>query len=285
MPLFARGRVFGSLLFVATTDSDRHYRDHDVKIAREVARRAALAVDHAILYQTAERARRMREQVLAMVSHDLKNPLNTVMLAADFMINELVPADEEHRVQRSQLQAINRATHRMHRLIRDLLDASAAEAGHLTVVPAPHETYAILEEVREALGPLAAAKEIDFRIDAPAQLPLLQVDRDRLLQVLVNLGGNAIKFTGACGQVRLRVRVRDDGMEFRVTDSGPGIAPHDLPHVFDLFWQAPETAKLGTGLGLPISKGIVEAHGGRIEARSVVGKGSSFRFTIPLERR
>jgi signal transduction histidine kinase len=225
----------------------------------------------------------MREQVLAMVSHDLMNPLNTVMLAADFMINELVPADEEHRVQRSQLQAINRATHRMHRLIRDLLDASAAEAGRLTVVPAPHETYAILEEVREALGPLAAAKEIDFRIDAPEQLPLLKVDRDRLLQVLVNLGGNAIKFTGACGQVRLRVRVRDDGMEFRVTDSGPGIAPTDLPHVFELFWQAPETAKLGTGLGLPISKGIIEAHGGRIDARSVIGKGSSFRFTIPLE--
>lgn len=282
MPLFARGRVFGSLIFIATRESGRHYRDRDVAIAREVARRAALAVDHAMLFKAAEHARRMREQVLAMVSHDLMNPLSTVMMAADFMLDELLPADDAHRLHRQQLHAIGRATQRMRRLIGDLLDASAADGGRLHVEPGPQPADRILEEAREALQPLAAAKDVVLMVQAHPNLPVVHADHDRLVQVLVNLGSNAIKFTGAGGCVVLRARVRRGALEFRVTDSGPGIAPSDLPHVFELFWQAPATARMGTGLGLAIAKGIVEAHGGRIEARSVLGKGSSFRFTVPL---
>ncbi|HEY0779516.1 MAG TPA: HAMP domain-containing sensor histidine kinase [Gemmatirosa sp.] len=283
-PMFARGQVFGALVLFATPASGRRYMVRDVRIAQETARRAALAVDHATLFRAAEHAARTREAVLAMVSHDLKNPLSTIMLAAGFLLEELVPADDAHVVQRHQLQAIARASDRMRRLVGDLLDASALDAGRLRLDVGPHVLSALLEDVREVLAPLATAKGIVLTIEGPADDPVLHADRDRILQVVANLGGNAIKFTPGGGRVAVSAVRTGDAVAFDIVDSGSGISADDLPCVFDRFWQARSTARLGSGLGLAIAKGIVEAHGGSIHAHSVVGEGSTFQFVLPLTR-
>lgn len=282
VPLLARGRVLGLLVFVATRDSGRRYADSDVMFATEIGRRAALAVDHAVLYRAAEEAGRDREKMVAVVSHDLKNPLSTIQMAVSFLLEDIVPDDEAHAMERRQLSAVKREAGRMHRLIHDLLDMNAIEAGKLHVHRSAQEIAPLVDEVVETLRPLAHAKQIEIALEAPPELPVVHADRDRLFQVFSNLGGNAIKFTPSGGRVVIRVRQGDDTVEFDVADTGPGIPPGDLSRVFDRYWQAKKTANLGSGLGLTIAKGIVEAHGGRIDVSSVQGEGTVFSFTIPL---
>lgn len=282
VPLSARGRVLGLLIFVATAESGRRYNDSDVMLANEVGHRAALAVDHAILYRAAEEAGRARESMVAVVSHDLKNPLSTIQMAASFLLEDLVPDDEAHALERRQLTSIHREAGRAYRLIRDLLDVNAIEAGTLHVVRSTQEIAPLVDEVVETLKPLAQAKQIELALEAASGLPVLHADRDRLFQVFSNLGGNAIKFTPEGGRVLIRARHEDDAVAFDVVDTGPGIPPADLSRVFDRYWQAKKTASLGSGLGLTIARGIVEAHGGRIDVSSVPGEGTVFSFTIPL---
>lgn len=282
VPLSARGRVLGLLIFVATAESGRRYSDSDVMFANEIGHRAALAVDHAILYRAADEAGRARESMVAVVSHDLKNPLSTIQMAASFLLEDVVPDDEAHALERRQLMSIHREAARAYRLIRDLLDVNAIEVGKLHLVRSTQEIAPLVGEVVETLKPLAQAKQIELVLEAPAELPVVHADRDRLFQVFSNLGGNAIKFTPERGRVMIRVREGDDAIAFEVADTGPGIPPADLPRVFDRYWQAKQTASLGSGLGLMIAKGIVEAHGGRIAVTSVPGEGTVFSFTIPL---
>ncbi|MGI8620021.1 MAG: GAF domain-containing sensor histidine kinase [Gemmatimonadaceae bacterium] len=282
VPLVSRGRVLGLLVFVATADSGRRYTDSDVMFATEIGRRAALAVDHAVLYRAAEEAGRDREKMVAVVSHDLKNPISTIQMAVSFLLEDIVPKDEAHTLERRQLEAVKREAARMYRLIHDLLDTNAIEAGKLHVHRSAQEIAPLVDEVLETLRPLAQAKQIELALETPPELPVVHADRDRLFQVFSNLGGNAIKFTPGGGRVLIRVRQGDDAVEFDVADTGPGIPPGDLPRVFDRYWQAKKTANLGSGLGLTIAKGIVEAHGGRIDVSSVQGEGTVFSFTIPL---
>lgn len=282
VPLLARGRVLGLLVFVATAESGRRYTDSDVMFAAEIGRRAALAVDHAVLYRAAEEAGREREAMVAIVSHDLKNPLSTIQMAVSFLLEDIVPDDEPHSMERRQLNAVRREAARMYRLIHDLLDMNAIDAGKLHVERTTQEVGPLVDEVVDTLRPLAQAKQIELGLEAPLELPPVLADRDRLFQVFSNLGGNAIKFTPDGGRVMIRVRRGDDAVAFDVVDSGPGIPPDDLSRVFDRYWQAKKTASLGSGLGLTIAKGIVEAHGGRIGVSSVPGEGSVFSFTIPL---
>jgi signal transduction histidine kinase len=282
IPLVARGHVLGLLIFVATAESGRRYTDNDVLFASEIGRRAALAVDHAMLYRAAEEAGRDREKMVAVVSHDLKNPLSTIQMAVSFLLEDIVPDDEAHAMERRQLNAVKREAGRMYRLIHDLLDANAIEAGKLHVRRSPQEITPLVDEVVETLRPLAAAKQIELALETAAGLPVLHADRDRLFQVFSNLGGNAIKFTPEGGRVLIRARHEHDAVAFDVVDTGPGIPLADLPRVFDRYWQAKQTASLGSGLGLTIAKGIVEAHGGRISVTSVPGEGTVFSFAIPL---
>jgi signal transduction histidine kinase len=282
VPLVARGHVLGLLIFVATAESGRRYTDSDVLFASEIGRRAAGAVDHAMLYRAAEEAGRDREKMVALVSHDLKNPLSTIQMAVSFLLEDIVPDDDAHALERRQLAAVKREAGRMYRLIHDLLDANAIEAGRLHVHRSPQEVSPLVDEVVETLRPLAAAKQIELALEAASGLPVLHADRDRLFQVFSNLGGNAIKFTPEGGRVLIRARQENDAVAFDVMDTGPGIPPADVPRVFDRYWQAKKTASLGSGLGLTIAKGIVEAHGGRIDVSSVPGEGTVFSFTIPL---
>jgi signal transduction histidine kinase len=172
----------------------------------------------------------------------------------------------------------------MNRLIHDLLDISALDAGRLELERQPLGVPALLQEALESMAELAQEKPATVERElAPADEALeVDGDRDRLLQVFSNLIGNAIKFGEPGGRVVVRAQRRPGAIEFSVADGGPGIAPEHLPHLFDRFWRVRGRQRDGTGLGLWIVKGLVEAHGGRVSVATELGKGSTFSFTLPL---
>lgn len=276
VPLTARGRVLGTISLVMS-DSGRHYHAADVEIARELGRRAGLAVDNARLYHEAQQAVRLREDVLAVVSHDLRNPLGAIDLSASLLLQR---ASEPH--QRKQIEIIRRSTTRMERLISDLLDMASIEAGKLVLQKALHEAAQLVSDVVELHAPLAAEKDVALvAMPPPADLKV-PCDRDRIGQVFANIVGNAIKFCRPGDTITLDTTVDPLAVHFEIRDTGPGISAEELPHIFKPYWSALRHAKRGTGLGLFISKGIVEAHGGSLEALSTPGKGATFVITLPL---
>jgi len=238
----------------------------------------------------AEAAVRARDEVLRVVAHDIGNSLSAVKIHA-LVLERTLPAGEAGSEARKRTGAIRDLTAQMDRLRQDLLDVAAIEAGRLSLEPAETEVEEVVAAALGALAELAGEKGISLSADVEEGLPLVWADRERVLQVLGNLGGNAVKFTPAGGTVTVSAAldpVDRDGSgggagEVRIacTDTGPGIAAGDLPHVFDRFWQARSTRRAGAGLGLAIARGIVEAHGGRIGAESTVGEGSTFAFTLP----
>jgi signal transduction histidine kinase len=227
------------------------------------------------------RAVHMRDEVLGVVSHDLRNPVHTVSLSAGFLLDTLGEGAQQAPV-RKQLGIILRAAQQMDRLIRDLLDVASIASGHLPVERAPHDAVALARVACETLQPLAEERNLRFELrTGTTPIPVL-ADSDRVQQVLSNLVGNAIKFTPAGGLITLRLEPGQGEACFSVADTGSGIAPDDLPHIFDQFWQANRAGRHGAGLGLAIASGIVEAHGGEIRVASEVGVGTTFTFTIPL---
>lgn len=228
--------------------------------------------------EEAERAARARDEVLAVVSHDLRNPLNLVMTNAELLLDT---ATERPQSERALIDMIRRAADQMHRLIRDLLQVAAIEAGSMTVEPASESAWSIVEEACSTLAHVARAKDITLSFGEPRHLPPVTADRDRILQVLGNLIGNALKFTPEGGRIDVAVAETPDALVFSVADSGSGIDPEDLPHIFDRFWQARHARAAGAGLGLAICRGIVQAHGGELWATSEPGNGSTFSFTLP----
>ena len=224
------------------------------------------------------------KEMVAVVSHDLKAPLSTIKLAVSYLADELIPDVEERRLERKNLQIIQRSVERMSRLIDDLLSVNAVSAGRFQIERARIPVATLLDDVLETLRPLAEAKQIELRTECDVTSPVF-VDRDRMLQVFTNIGTNAIKFTPAGGRVVIRARRARGIVRFEISDTGPGIAPAHLSRVFDRFWQAADTAGLGHGLGLAIAKAVVEAHGGHIGVASTLGVGSVFYFTIPTASR
>jgi signal transduction histidine kinase len=188
---------------------------------------------------------------------------------------------EPERRRQESVEAIHRSATRMKRLIEDLLDVTLIESGQFDLEWTRVPVRDLLEEAIEAQRPLATAATIDVGLDLDPGLQDIWADRHRLLQVLENLIGNAVKFTPGGGRISIRATSEERQTVFRVTDNGVGIAANDVPHVFDRFWQARKGARDGAGLGLPIARGIVEAHGGRIWVESTLGSGTSFFFTIP----
>ena len=221
----------------------------------------------------------LSSEVLSIVSHDLKSPLATISMAAALLDDSSRSADERAQM----LKMVKRATARMDRLIRDLLEVGRLEAGHtLPLAPRCADVAPTVREACDAHRALAAAAEVALACDAPDELPAVCVDCDRILQVLSNLIGNAVKFTPPRGRIAVAARRDGDEVVVSVSDSGPGLTAEEQARIFEPYWQAKRTASLGAGLGLKIAKGIVEAHGGRIWIESEPGKGTTFRFALPL---
>ncbi len=278
IPLVARGRTLGAFI-LAYTDSGRRYGPAELVLAEGLAARAALAIDNARLYRASQLATQARDEVLAIVSHDLRNPLNVISLAAGRLQRN---PTQEPEVWRKQLEAIQRSADRAVHLIQDLLDATKMEAGRFTVVQQPEDVERLVDEAVELHRPLADARSLRLERQVMEGLPHVMADRGRVLQVFSNLIGNALRFTPAGGSITLWAQREQGAVRFSVVDTGPGIPPEHLPHLFERFWQAKEGSREGAGLGLPIARGLVEAHGGHIEVSSTPGQGSTFSFTLPV---
>jgi two-component system, sensor histidine kinase and response regulator len=263
----------------ALQQSKRQLADaHDRELRREQEARAQAEQNvkrMELLKQKAEAATRVRDDVLATVSHDLKNPLGTIFTSSTLLLEMEMSPDAVRR----QLEIIRRTAQRMDRLIQDLLDVSRLEAGHFSVERRPEHAGSLIAEARELLNSMAQAKDITVAMQVRDDDVLVSADRNRVLQVFSNLIGNAVKFTEEGGRITLAAEVEDGYMRFRVIDTGVGIPEKDLPRIFDRFWHGSEGG--GSGLGLAIARGIIDAHGGTIEAHSTQD-GSTFSFTLPL---
>jgi signal transduction histidine kinase len=226
----------------------------------------------------ADRARaiRVRESFAATVSHDLRNPIGAIQLSTATLAKAL-PA--EGRVQKNW-ELVRRNVSRMVRLIGDLQDAAALEAGRITMERREEEVPSLVKEAVDTLAPHASAKHQTLVAEDVESINVL-VDRQRMLQVLANLLENAVKFTKDGGSIRVRAKRAGHAVHFSVKDSGVGIEPAQLGHVFERYWHERPAAGGGTGLGLFITKGIVEAHGGKVWVESRLGEGSTFHFTLP----
>lgn len=215
-----------------------------------------------------------------MASHDLRNLLGGVAMSASLLLK--VEGDgAQHVSTRREAERIQRLAARMARLVGDLLDLASIEAGRLAVVPSQHEPTELIRDAQDAFQSVARARGISIRTEVKVGTALAPYDHDRVLQVLANLLGNALKFTSRGGRVDLLVESVGGEIRFAVSDTGCGIAPDQLGVIFERFRQATARERSGLGLGLYISRCIVEAHGGRIWAESRPGEGSSFYFTLP----
>jgi signal transduction histidine kinase len=269
-------RIVGALTVVRI--AARTFTEEDRLLVDEVANRAALSLDNARLYRDAQQALRAREEMLAVVSHDLRNPLSVVGLS----LRLLAPTVAADAGRAATLKRAQNAFERMHRLIEDLLDLARLDQGTMKIERARHSITGLLTEHVEVHRPLAEDRGIGLELSAAADA-IVEVDRERIGQVLSNLVGNALKFTPRGGAVRVHSECIGRIARIAVEDTGRGIAPDALPRIFERGYQhGGAAARQGIGLGLVIAKGIVEAHGGTIDVASTVGTGTTVRFTLPI---
>ncbi|MHB1170837.1 MAG: sensor histidine kinase, partial [Longimicrobiales bacterium] len=259
-PITMGGELIGSIM-LASSRPGRVYATEDLALAQELSRRAALAIQAARSYNHALAATRARDDLLGIVAHDLRNPLNTISMASSFAL-ELTQDAPQHPA-RHQLGIIDRTVEHMNRLIQDLLDASKVQIGQLALERVPTRPDTIVREAMDMLQPLAHHAGVTLDAECAPELPHVIVDRQRMVQVLSNLVGNALKFTPEGGRIAISAAAQESGVRFTVSDTGNGIPADQIPLIFGRFYQA-RTDRRGLGLGLSIAKGIVEAHGGVI---------------------
>jgi len=285
VPLIARGRTLGAISFLIV-ESERVYGDEDLRLAAELARRAAFAIDNARLYQRAQETNRVKDEFLATLSHELRTPLTPIIGWVHMMgTGNLAVADLTHGI-----SIIDKNSQALARLINDLLDMSAILSGKMRIDTLPVPLNSVLTEAIETVRPQAARQsiEIEFVPVAGTDEAVISGDRTRLVQVFWNLLTNAVKFSRAGGRVRVACESAGAGINVHVEDEGEGIKLEFLPHVFERFRQQDmSTTKMygGLGIGLALVKSFVEAHGGRVRAASAgAGRGSRFTVYLPLMR-
>lgn len=278
----AASGILGGLVFGSREGS---FDGRAVRLARGVAGWAAVAIENARLFAAekaardrAEAAVRARDDTLAVVTHDLRNPLNTVLMTSALYLKGQIPEEELPQ----QMDVIKRAGHHMQRLIGDLLDTAQIDSGTFAVEVQAVDPIPLMEEVAELFANRVAEKGIALVVDrdAPGGLEV-RADRARVVQALGNLVANGVKFTQPGGEVRLTLEPGEEAVKFVVEDSGSGVPDGELPHIFKRFWQGRPGDRAGAGLGLGIVKGIAEAHGGEVGVSTQVGEGSRFWFSVP----
>ena len=281
VPLRARDRLVGAMAF-AIADEGRRFRREDLALAEELAGRCALAIDNAQLHRRAQEAIRSRDEMLAVVSHDLRTPLASIVAGAA-VIGRRAPRGPEGDPIRRAAATIERVSGRMGGLVGDLLDLVSIESGRLSVTRASLRPSEVVEEAVEGIGPLAAEAGVHVAAQRPSSgMPPVHGDRARVQQVLQNVLSNAVSVTPRGGAVCVGYRRRGDHVVFSVADGGPGVAPEERRRIFERYWRGAEAGHRGVGLGLSIAKGIVEAHGGRLWVASRRGSGARFRFSLPV---
>jgi signal transduction histidine kinase len=276
VPLNARGRTLGAIAFMATSESARRFDEEDLRLAMELATRAALFVDNARLYAEARSAIRARDDLIAVVSHDLRDPLQSIAATAEVLHLE-TGAD-----QTQSIEIIGLASRQMQHLVQDLLDVSRIDAGQFSIKTGRVDLTSLAQQVQMLFQPQADARDVSLANETGDDVPPVLADGHRIQQVLSNLMGNALNFVPSGGRIQIGTRLCGDFVRVSVKDNGSGIPDEQLGRVFDRFWRGDQTQGLGAGLGLAVAKGIVEAHGGTIEVESRQGFGSTFSFTLPV---
>jgi signal transduction histidine kinase len=285
--MFREGVPIG-VLAVLRTDV-RPFTDKQIELITTLADQASIAIENVRLFdeirdksRQLEEASQHKSQFLANMSHELRTPLNAILgyteLMADGAYGEL--SDTMLGV----LKKLEAQGKHLLGLISDVLDLSKIEAGQLVLELSDYSIQDIAQTIRSTLEPLAADKKLGFKVEVAPRLPSGRGDGRRLTQVLINLVGNAIKFTDT-GEVAIKAEAHNGSFHVSVRDTGPGISSADQARLFQEFQQADNTItkkKGGTGLGLAISKRIIEMHGGRIWVESQPGQGSTFTFTLPV---
>ncbi len=274
-PLYGSGgRLLGVLVCAGV---GRPLRLADAYTRSELARLVGLSLANAQLHRGEREAIALREHVLSVVAHDLRNPLNAMRLNADIVRRRL---ERQGGQDLSPVHAIFDSADRMNRLIEDLLDVARLQGGTLRITREAVDPAALVREAFTLFEPLAAGRLLEVVV--AEGLPPVSADRQRVLQIMGNLVGNALKFTPEGGRVVLSAERDGSYVRFAITDDGPGLAPADIPKLFERFWQGRRGDKRGAGLGLSIAKTLVESHGGRISVHSEPERGATFAFTLPL---
>jgi signal transduction histidine kinase len=271
-----RGDKNVASLFVARAPGQVPFTDEDERAADLMARYVGVAISNARLYGQARAASRVRDDLLATVSHDLRNPINAIRLTTQLLRRRL--GDEAAG---TFTQRIDRAVDRVTRLIDDLLDAAKLEEGALRVTLHPDDGVALIESTAEMFRVIAAEKGIELATSCPTTSAPVACERHLILRVLGNLVGNAIKFSERGSAILLTCELQPEHVKFCVVDHGPGIAADYVSHAFERYWQQGAGDRRGSGLGLYIAKGIVEAHGGAIWIESVLGQGTTVCLVLP----
>jgi PAS domain S-box-containing protein len=276
LPLVAREQLIGALTLFRTT---RGFDADDVGFAEDLARLAALALDNARLHDTVRASLRARDELVGVVSHDLRNPVAAVKMLSRMMLRTSEGGGADAR---ESIELIAQAAEQMDALIRDLLDVNRLDGGKLVIAPVPVDPLILLTDSLQTLRPLIEEKAISLDLQIEEALPKVMADCERIQQALSNLVGNAIKFSPAGSKIVVAARGEPQDVIISVLDRGRGIAAEHMPRVFDRYWQSSRTDRQGAGLGLAIAKGIVEAHGGRIWIDSRPGEGTTASFSLPF---
>lgn len=250
-------------------------------VLRDITDRRRIEGQNAALVRDLRSAVTARDEILGIVSHDLRNPVSAVKMLSAAILRDgeargIPPEVREHAA------TMNQAAEQMDALIQDLLDVTRIESGRLRLSPQATSVRTIVERAMHLLAPIAEEHGVTMLADVGGNLPPVDVDADRVAQLLSNLLGNAIKYTPREGNVTLAVECESEHLRVTIADSGAGIAADELPRIFDRFWQSRRTNRSGAGLGLTIARGIVRAHGGRIWVESELGAGTRVHFTLPL---
>lgn len=283
VPIVAHDRALGAMT-MANAESGRRFSDDDLRIARDVASRSALAIETAQSYQQLQSANRVKDEFLATLSHELRTPLNAVLGYARMLQSGAIAEDKVPQA----LEVINRNAGSLAQIVEDVLDVSRIVLGKARLRMLPTDVAAVVEDACVTVSPAADAKGVRLKCTLGHGTATVSGDHSRLQQVVWNLLSNAVKFTPTGGSIEIRVTQDDAHVEIVVTDTGIGFAASFRPYMFERFRQAESgTTRLhgGLGLGLAIARHIVEMHGGTIEAESAgEGKGATFSVLLPLSR-